>query len=98
MLSALITFRSMQCELDRAPGIGTALIGSEAYSMHVDECPPVNLAKFVNFHSHLYNLVKMCRCGERLLVLMPTLKYSRTTIPRLGLQATIFSSFGSTFH
>ena len=74
-----MTFRTMQSELDRAPGLGTALVGNEPYVMHNHDCPPIKLAKGVDFYPFLHNLVKLCFCGERTLVLFPTLKYGRFT-------------------
>ncbi|KAE9551261.1 hypothetical protein FO519_005518 [Halicephalobus sp. NKZ332] len=78
VLCALMTFRTMQAELDRAPGLGTALVGNEPYVMHNYDCPPIKVAKGVDFYPFLHNLVKLCFYGERTLVLMPTLKFVYT--------------------
>uniref|UniRef100_A0A7E4VP94 VWFA domain-containing protein n=1 Tax=Panagrellus redivivus TaxID=6233 RepID=A0A7E4VP94_PANRE len=93
MLSALVTFRAMQVELDRAPGIGTALLGAEPYSTRVKPCPAVDIAPNVSYHPHLYNVVKMCRCGERRLMLFPTLKYVFTDKDRNSRLGRILDSF-----
>lgn len=76
-MSVLMTFRSMQSELEMAPGIGTALIGKEAYVMHKTEPSPIKLAKDVDYYPFLYNIINLCFYGERTLVLLPTLKFSK---------------------